>query len=135
MHEDEGSLWCKQLVGLLRATAPGNPSIVTHMPLMPGSTYTHVPTALFEAWKINKKNGVVDDELDLEGRDEPKFGNHGNRRRSDQNANDNKEKTGATDGDIDDCYGWNQKERKQTSRLHYQGRTARLKRARVTMML
>ena len=81
------------------------------------------------------KNGLKDDELDLEGRDKPKFGQHGNRRRADKTATDTKNVTGATDGDIDDHFGWDQKKRRQTSRIHYKGRSERIKRARVTMML
>jgi len=44
-------------------------------------------------------------------------------------------KTGATEGEIDDHFGWNQKERKKTSRLHYHGRNERQQRAKVTMMI
>ena len=120
---------------LLRATAPGSPRDLTHMPIKPGSTYTQVPQSLFKAWELNVKRGVVDDQLDLDGLEKPKFGHHANRRRADKTAQDSKEKTGVTDGEIDDHFGWNQKERKKTSRLHYQGRQDRLKRARVTMML
>jgi len=38
-------------------------------------------------------------------------------------------------GEIDDHFGWNQKERNKTSRLHYHGRNERQKRSRVTMMI
>ena len=120
---------------LLRATAPGRPKEITHMPIKPGSTYAHVPTACLEAWKLNQQQGLVDDELDLEGREEPKIGHHGNRRKADKEANDTRHLTGVTEGEIDDHFGWNQKERKKTSRLHYHGRNERLKRARVTMMI
>ena len=120
---------------LLRATAPGRPKNITHMPIKPGSTYTHVPSACLEAWKYNRDNGIADDELDSEGREEPKVGNHGNRRKSDKEANDTIHITGVTVGEIDDHYGWNQKERKKTSRLHYHGRNERHKRAKVTMMI
>ena len=41
----------------------------------------------------------------------------------------------ATEGDIDDQFGWDQKNRKKQSQLHYHGRDDRMKRARVTMML
>ena len=109
------------------------------MPIKPGSTYMHVPSACLEAWKYNQKHeGLVDDELDLEGREEPKVGNHGNRRKADKEANDTRHLTGVTEGEIDNHFGWNQKERKKTSRLqlvHYHGRNERLKRAKVTMMI
>ena len=128
--------YCDVVMGpLLRATAPGKPTAITHMPIKPGSTYTHVPTASLEAWKINQKSGVIDDELDLEGREEPKIAHHGNRRKADKEANDTRQVTGVTEGEIDDHFGWNQKERKKTSRLHYHGRNERQKRSRVTMMI
>ena len=105
------------------------------MGVKPSSTYAHVPTALTKAWEKNVKEGVVDNELDLEGLEKPKFGHHANRRRGDKVANDTKHITGVTDEEIDDHFGWDQKARNKKSRLHYKGRTARLRRARVTMML
>jgi len=120
---------------LLRATARGRVWQVTHMPLKPGSTYAHVAKALLRAWEINQERGVVDSELDLEGLDKPKFGNHGNRRHADKRASDSKEETGVTSGQIDDHFGWDQKQRRKISQLHYHGRVQRLQRARVTMML
>jgi len=128
--------FCDVVMGpLLRATAPGKPKYLTHMPIKPGSTYTHVPSASLEAWKLNQKNGVIDEELDLEGRDEPKVAHHGNRRKADKEANDSRHVTEVSEGEIDDHFGWNQKERKKTSRLHYHGRNERQKRAKVTMMI
>ena len=134
-HYKYGHLYSIVQGPLLRATAPGRPKCVTHMPIKTGSTYTHVPTACLEAWKYNQAQGVVDEELDLEGRAEPKIGHHGNRRKADKEANDTRHLTGVTEGEIDDHFGWNQKERKKTSRLHYHGRNERLKRAKVTMMI
>ena len=120
---------------LLRATIPGRPDQFSHMGIKPGSTYAHVPKALMKAWEKNVKEGVVDTELDLEGLDKPKFGHHANRRKSDKVANDTKEATGVTEEEIDDHFGWDQKSRTKKSRLHYKGRTARLRRARVTSQL
>ena len=79
--------------------------------------------------------GEPDLELDLAGLKEPKWGNHANRRYADKKACDTKAITGATDGQVDDHFGWNQKVRKKDSQLHYHGRTERLQRARVTMMI
>ena len=142
---ERGMRWCQEYGierfvditkgPLLRATARGRVHVVTHMPLKPGSTYTHVPNALMEAWEINVANGVEDAGLDLEGLDKPKFGNHGNRRHADKNATDSVAITGVTAGQIDDHFGWAQKARKKISQLHYHGRVQRLERARVTMML
>ena len=50
-------------------------------------------------------------------------------------ARDTMALTGVTEGDIDDFYGWDQRQRKKKSQLHYHGRTDRLHRAKVTMML
>ena len=65
----------------------------------------------------------------------PHYGNHGNRRHSDKVARDNLALTGVSEGDIDDFYGWDQRQRKKKSQLHYHGRVDRLHRAKVTMML
>jgi len=119
---------------LLRASVEGSPKRLTMMPLAVGSSYTHVPTALTKAWKLNVERGVVDTELDLLG-DKPKFGNHGNRRKADKIAMDTRDITLCTEEDIDDHFGWDQAERKKKSQLHYKGRSDRMKRARVTMML
>ena len=119
---------------LLRATAVGNANNITHMPLSPGSTYAHVPKALTEAWEINVREGVIDTELNLMG-EKPKFGNHGNRRKADKRACETMDVTKVTVGEINDHFGWEQKERKKKSLLHYKGSTHRNKRARVTMML
>ena len=66
------------------------------------------------------------DELDLEGQKEPK---DMNRRKADKEANDTHHLTGVTEGEIDDIFGWNQKEQKKTSRLHFHGRNERQQRA------
>ena len=87
-----------------------------------------------EAWEINERNGVLDTELSLMG-ERPKFGNHGNRRAADKRACETMGETHATAGDIDDHFGWSQKERKKKSQLHYKGSAHRNQRARVTMML
>ena len=120
---------------LLRATASGKGRPLTHMPIKVKSTYANVPAALMEAWNLNKKRGVVDTELDLEGLEKPKFGHHANRRKADKQARDSRDLTGCTEGDIDDHFGWDQKSRKKKSQLHYRGRLERIKRARTTMYL
>ena len=120
---------------LLRATMRGNPKRLTHMPLKPGSSYAHVPKALQEAYEQNRAAGVVDPEEDLAGAETPHYGNHGNRRHSDKVARDTMAITGSSEGDIDDFFGWDQRQRQKKSQLHYHGRVDRQKRARVTMML
>ena len=80
------------------------------------------------------RDDVVDTELSLLG-EKPKFGNHGNRRKADRVACETMEITGSSIGDINDHFGWEQKERRKKSQLHYKGSSHRNKRARVTMMI
>ena len=105
------------------------------MPIKVKSTYANVPAALVEVWKLHKRSGIVDTELDLEGLEKPKFGHHANRRKADKQARDARDLTGCTEGGIDDHFGWDQKVRKKESQLHYRGRLERTKRARTTMYL
>ena len=107
----------------------------THMPIAVKSTYAQVPAALKEAYQKNVDRGVADEELDLEGLEKPKFGHHALRRYADKCARDTRAETGCDEGEIDDHFGWDQRLRQRKSQLHYHGRTDRLKRARVTMML
>ena len=79
-----------------------------------------LPKALTEAWEINSREGVIDTELNLMG-EKPKFGNHGNRRKADKVACETMDVTKATVGEINDHFGWEQKERKKKSQLHYKG--------------
>ena len=78
-------------------------------------------------------------ELDLMGSDprKPKFGNHWARQnqKSDKTARETMAKTGATPEDIDDQYGWRQKERRKVQQLHYSGTRELKAKARTSMML
>ena len=56
-------------------------------------------------------------------------------RRADKVACDTLPVTGRSVGDVNDHFGWEQKDRKKKSQLHYKGSTHRNLRARVTMML
>ena len=82
-------------------------------------------------------DGVVDTELSLLG-EKPKFGNHGNRRKADRVACETMDlrcNWVLNFGDINNHFGWEQKERRKKSQLHYKGSSHRNKRARVTMMI
>ena len=120
---------------LLRATRVGDRHRLSHMPLNAKSTYTHLVSALDKAYEISQGMAEPDRELDLEGREAPHFGNHSGRRYADRKATDSSHLTGASKGQIDDHFGWQQRERKKDSQLHYHGRVEREKRARVTMMI
>ena len=74
---------------------------------------------MFKAWQLNVDRGVVDDQLDLDGLEKPKFGHHANRRRADKTASDSKAETGASDGEIDDHFGSKRSGTKRSGRrLH-----------------
>ena len=57
------------------------------------------------------------------------------KRTSDSAAAASQAETGASKGDIDDMFGWNQAERAKDMQLHYAGRLERSKKARITMMI
>ena len=57
------------------------------------------------------------------------------RRTADKIARDTIDVTGAEKGDIDDMFGWKQRERKQDQQLAYAGLRDRAHRARITMMI
>ena len=111
--------------------------LLTHRPLQPGSTYSHLSQAVVDAYHLGKESGVEDTELDLMGSDpdKPKVGNHWARRKGDKEARDFRHVTGVSEDDIDDQFGWNQKRRQQSQQIHYSGRTELLQKAKCTMML
>ena len=119
---------------LLRATEGKR---VTHMPLQPGSSYTHLAKAMEEAYFISRATGKDDAELDLGNHDpeKPKIGHHWARRKADQVARDTMDVTKTLPETIDEAFGWDQKQAKRKQQLHYAGSTALLKLCRVTMML
>ena len=119
---------------LLRATHGPK---VTHMPLQPGSTYTHLGDAMLEAYSISAKLPELDTELDLGGCDpeHPKMGNHWARRKADQVARDNMNEMEVDEELIDEQFGWNQMARRKKQQIHYSGTTELLKLARLTYRL
>ena len=119
---------------LLRATDGKG---VTHMPLQPGSSYTHLAKAMEDAYFLSRARGQDDAELDLGNHDpeKPKIGHHWARRKADQVARDTMDVTKTTPETIDEAFGWDQKQAKRKQQLHYAGSTALLKLCRVTMML
>jgi hypothetical protein len=117
---------------LLRATRG---KLLTHMPLAPDSSYTHVVGALREAFEISSDMEEPDTELDLEGLSKPKVGHHTLRRTGDKLATNSMDETGALEEDIDDIFGWDQRARAKKMNVHYAGRKQRARLARVTMMI
>ena len=118
--------------------------VLTHMPLSTGSTYTHLVGAMNAAHAISEGMAEPDVELDLQGLDKPKWGNHSLRRHSDKVARESMHKHKSSGFQfevnkelIDYFYGWLLKERNKDMQLHYAGldRVARRGLARVTMFL
>ena len=129
--------WLSKTDGpLLRATESGSGRL-THMPLQPGSTYTHHIGALRAAYQLSSVMEEPDLELELGGAAEAHFANHSNRRGGDRMARETRAKSGASIMDIDMVYGWNEAQRRKDMQLHYGGqdRAQRVGRARVTMFV
>ena len=95
--------------------------------------------AIEDAYHLSEAIEENDTELDLMGSDprKPKFGNYWAQRKSDKTVRETMEQTGATTEDIDDQYGWRQKERRkvQQLQLHYSGTRELKAKARTSMML
>ena len=70
------------VAGPLPRSTHGN--LLSHMPLVPDSTYTHLMGALKMAWDVSRQMEEPDMELDLNGLDAPKWGHHTLRRTSDK---------------------------------------------------
>ena len=91
--------------------------------------------ALNKAYEKSCTMDEPDLELDLEGREKPAFGDHGNRRYADKRALDTAEQTQVPRTVHNDHFGWAQKAQRKDSALHYHGRTERLLRAKVTSLI
>ena len=134
--------WTSLVPGpLIRATLG---KVLTHMPLSTGSTYTHLVSAISEAYEISKEMSEPDPEFDLQGASKPKWGNHSLRRHSDKVARESIDRHSTTEGEvqvtkqvIDYFFGWLLKERNKDMQMHYAGldKFARRGLARVTMFL
>lgn len=92
---------------LIRATHGGLGH--THMPLSLSSTYAPLHRYFDEVYKRANTSYDPDPELDLQGREHPKFGNHSDRRCADTVARQTRAETCATIEDIDIVFGWKEK--------------------------
>ena len=118
---------------LIRSTAGSN---VTHMPLSVDSTYKLLGAAMDEAFVLANDSSLgPDPELDLNGALKPHWSHHSWRRFSDKVARETRNKTGASDMDIDLFYGWQEAMYRKLMQIHYAGRSDRVKRSRVTMLV
>ena len=118
---------------LIRATSG---SSLTHMPLSPDSTYKLIHSVMDDAYRMaNSQELGPDPELDLMGALEPHWTHHSWRRFADKVARDTRKETGVSDTDIDLFFGWLEAFYRKLMQLHYAGRTDRVKRSRVTMMI
>ena len=118
---------------LLRSTYAKR--LLTHMPLVPESSYTHLIGALKAAWEISSKMDEPDLELDLEGLEAPKWAHDTFRRTGDKIARATMDETGVDSIDIDEQFGWEQAARAKVQQLRYAGRRSRSSRCKVTMMI
>ena len=117
---------------LFRAT---HGSRLSHMPLVTGSSYTHLIGALKRAWDLSSAMEEADEELDLDGLEKPKWGHQTFRRTADKIARATASQTGASKIDIDDMFGWKQAERAKDMQMHYSGYGDRVHRAAITMLI
>ena len=109
--------------------------LLTHMPLGP-QTASEMASLLQEAYALaNADPSDPDPQLDLEGRDEPVFGEHSNRRLAATNARQNMATTGASEMDIDLSLGWQEKMYNAKMQIHYEQRFTRERRAAGTSLL
>ena len=123
--------WEKVDASMTRATRG---HLLTHMPLAPDSSYTHIMKAVRSAYEVSSQMDEPDPELDLDGLEEPKWGHHSMRRAADKKARDSAEEVGLEKGEIDDLFGWKQRERRKDMQLHYAGPDESAKLARATML-
>ena len=121
---------------LIRATTAAG-RILTPMPFMADSTYTHLNEAFTEALKMANPPGDPDPEFDLQGHSNPRLGHHSWRRYADKVARDNMNlHPDLTKEDLNLFAGWKLKELLKDMQIKYAGqqRSHRVKRARLTVM-
>ena len=108
--------------------------VITHMPLVTTSADHHIRTALDRAYEELVASGEHDPELDLPPGMDPQWGQHSFRREADRVAQSTRDKSGASEEDVDFFFGWRLKELLAKMQVHYKGldRMARLSLARVT---
>ena len=121
---------------LLRSTTAAG-KILTPMPFMADSTYTHLGEAFALALKMANPPGDPDPDFDLQGHADPRLGHHTWRRYADKVARDNLHRyTDLGKEDINLYAGWRLKELLKDMQIKYAGqqRSHRVKRARLTLM-
>ena len=105
------------------------------MPLATDSTYTHLVAAIEKAYEVSSAMEEQDPEFDLQGLDEPKFGNHSLRRHGDKLARMEMERSGADKQMIDYYFGWLLKEMMKDMQLHYAGFDRYMRRVLARVMM
>ena len=119
---------------LMRATN-GSRLGLSNMPLSVSATYAPLHKYFAEAYRLANPADDPDMELDLQGRDTPKFGHHSDRRGADTIARAFMNITGATPADIDLTFGWNEKVYQREMQRHYESSMDRQRRCAVTSMM
>ena len=85
-----------------------------------------------QAFAEMKKEGVIDTELELGGRQVAAFSTHSWRRFADRVARETMAETGATPLMIDLMFGWKEEFHHKDMQIHYAGLMERLLRAIIT---
>ena len=106
----------------------------THMPIVPRSTAEVVVKAHQRAYVLANADSP-DLDLDLEGLDEPLWGDHSDRRGADTNARRSMGITEATEMDLDLYFGWQERMYSQKMQVHYESTFTRVRRKAVTSRL
>ena len=103
-----------------------------HMPLSPQSTYDVIHAMFDEAYRLANPVGDADTELDLQGLPAPLWGHHPLRRFADTCARQTRDRSGATEQDIDLTFGWMESFHSAKMQVHYESRFTRDRRCCVT---
>ena len=127
------SAWLDIVPGPLLRASHGKAKGFTHMPIVPGSTYSIIHDSFDSAFQRASETSP-DPELDLQGFGEPLWGHHSLRRFEDTVARETMHLTGASEQDIDIIFGWLEAFYSQKMQLHYQSRFTRERRSVVTSM-
>ena len=127
----------KQIPGPFVRSSDNRGKLVGYQSLDPQSTTSRLGVLMNEAHGATDSPESRDPELDLMGRIVAFFRHHANRRFADKVARDAMESLGISKVLIDLHFGWKQREHASDSQLHYagEGRSDRVKRSKVTMMV
>ena len=126
--------WLQIVPGPFVRATHGETMGFSHMPVQPGSTYDVLHDAFDLAYAAANARSP-DPELDLRGLAAPQWGHHSTRRGADTMARQDRDKTGATEQDIDLVFGWQEAFYAAKMQIHYQSPDDIVRRAAVTSLI